>query len=117
MPEEFSLEAEGLVTETELLAEEIKEGRIGAGDKDSRPNEVVVDAEYVVAKTELTSVNTAVSFGWQTAGLSYQPSQDCPKMTRKVKVILTLRHCKRERRRGAVEGQEPMKAPHCEREE
>lgn len=47
----------------ELLAGEVKVGRIGTVDKDPRPNEIVVDAEYLFAKTELASVNTTVSFG------------------------------------------------------
>ena len=44
--------------------EEEEEGEgTGSDDKDAASKEIVVDAENVVAKTELTSVKTAVSLG------------------------------------------------------
>jgi len=41
----------------------VEEEGAGSDDKDAASKEIVVDAENVVAKAELTSVKTAVSLG------------------------------------------------------
>ena len=47
----------------ELLPGGVEEEGTGNVDKDAASKEIVVDAENVVAKAELTSVKTAVSLG------------------------------------------------------
>jgi hypothetical protein len=47
----------------ELSPGGVEEDGTGSDDKDAASKEIVVDAENVVAKTELASVKTAVSLG------------------------------------------------------